>query len=60
MLKFEEIAQKGTCDACGKEADVEQTIKKKQEMFAKKMISATEEKLSKEKCHVQMRYDILD
>jgi|InofroStandDraft_1065614.scaffolds.fasta_scaffold301274_2 hypothetical protein len=36
MPKFEEIAQKGTCDVCGKEADVEQTIKEKQEMFAKK------------------------
>ena len=27
MPKFEEIAQKGTCDVCGKEADVEQTIR---------------------------------
>ena len=36
MPKCEEIAQKGTCDVCGKEADVEQTIKEKQEMFAKK------------------------
>ena len=36
MPKFEEIAHKGTCDVCGKEADVEQTIKEKQEMFAKK------------------------
>ena len=36
MPKFEEIAHKGRCDVCGKEADVEQTIKEKQEMFAKK------------------------
>lgn len=36
MPKFEKIVQKGTCDVCGKEADVEQMIKEKQEMFAKK------------------------
>ena len=28
MLKFEEIAQKGTCDACGKEAEVGDVRKK--------------------------------
>ena len=34
MPEFEEIAHKGLCDVCGKEADVEQMIKEKQEMFA--------------------------
>ena len=36
MTKIKKIVQKGTCDVCGKEADVEQMIKEKQEMFAKK------------------------
>ena len=36
MPKFAKIVPTGTCDVCGKEADVEQMIKEKQEMFAKK------------------------
>lgn len=34
MPKFKKIVQKSTCDVCGKEADVEQMIKEKQEIFA--------------------------